>query len=83
MKYKCPCCDYYTLNAPRAHEICQVCFWHDDGETLTDINYPKGPNHVSLRQGRKNFADFGAYEERVLPFVRPPFEDEKESIEIP
>ena len=81
MKYKCPCCDYYTLYEPRADDICPVCFWHDDGEELTDLDYPMGPNGVNLSQGRKNFIDFGACEERVLPYVRPPMDDEKEGFD--
>jgi len=81
MKYRCPCCDYYTLNEPRAHDICKVCFWHDDGEELTDLDYPRGPNGVNLQQGRKNFIDFGACEEKVLSYVRPPRDDEKEGFE--
>ena len=81
MKYKCPCCDYYTLYKPRAHDICPVCYWHDDGEELTDLNYPRGPNGVSLSQGRKNYIDFGASEKIVLPCVRRPMDDEKEGLD--
>ena len=76
MNFKCPCCDYYTLSAPAAHDICSVCFWHDDGEVLNK-NHSMGPNHVSLRQARQNFIDFEASEERVLSAVRPPTEEEK------
>jgi len=80
MKYKCPCCDYYTLLEPRVDDICPVCFWHDDGEKLSDLDYPRGPNSVSLSQGRKNYIDFGACEEKVLPYVRLPMDDEKEGL---
>jgi hypothetical protein len=31
-----------------------------------------GPNKVSLVQAQRNFASFGAMEERVKDFVRPP-----------
>ena len=81
MKYKCPCCDYYTLEEPRAHMICPVCFWHYDGEELTDIDYPRGPNGVNLSQARKNFMYFSACEKRVLSFVRKPMDNEKEGFE--
>ena len=30
-KYRCPCCGYYTFDEPNSFEICDVCFWQDDG----------------------------------------------------
>lgn len=32
MKYKCPCCGYYTFDEkPNGnYDICEVCFWEDN-----------------------------------------------------
>ncbi|MFC5450097.1 CPCC family cysteine-rich protein [Paenibacillus aestuarii] len=35
-----------------------------------------GPNEVSLRQGQKNYLQFGACEVRCRDFVRKPTDDE-------
>ncbi|WP_408909916.1 CPCC family cysteine-rich protein [Streptomyces luteolus] len=35
-----------------------------------------GPNRVSLAQARRNVSAYGASEERLKRFVRPPFPDE-------
>ena len=28
----CPCCGYPTLTGPRLYEICELCWWEDDGQ---------------------------------------------------
>jgi hypothetical protein len=55
---------------PGSYDICTICFWGDD---LSQLRFPKtgGANHVSLIKGQKNFAEFGACEERFLKSVRP------------
>lgn len=55
MKYKCPCCGYYTFNdkPDGNYDICPVCFWEDDPIQLQDPNYAGGANKVSLLQGQK------------------------------
>ena len=30
--FKCPCCQYKTLDMRGEYEICPVCQWEDDGE---------------------------------------------------
>ncbi len=78
MKYKCPCCGFYTLSErPGPWEICEVCFWEDDPVQREDEAYTGGANTVSLRQARKNYIEFGVCEERHKQCVRPPFESEK------
>ena len=59
-KYKCPCCDFYTLNnkANNTFQICPICYWEDDGVQLHNPNYVGGANHISLNQAKKNFASF-------------------------
>ncbi len=79
-RYQCPCCGYYTLYERGGDDICQVCFWQDDDPTeIFDQavpERPQGPNHVQLWQVRENFLAFGASEDRVKQYVRPPHPDE-------
>jgi hypothetical protein len=76
--YRCPCCKFKTLYGRGQDEICQVCFWHDDGQYEHDAETARGgPNHLSLRQAQLNFQRYGACEERWGRNVRPPTLDEK------
>ncbi len=82
MKYKCPCCGFYTLSErPGSWEICEVCFWEDDPVQREDEAFIGGANDVSLKQARKNYAAFGACEERFTQCVRPPFDHEKSEVD--
>jgi len=76
--FRCPCCGYKTLSRRAAWEICQVCFWEDDGqddETADEVW--GGPNKkLSLTQARLNYKTFGASDQRRLAFVRSPRQDE-------
>lgn len=76
MKYKCPCCGYYTFDEePKGnYDICPVCFWED--EPIIDENMPGGANKVSLVMARANFKLYGACTEDMKEHVRGPFEDE-------
>ena len=78
-KNKCPCCDYFTLEAspPGTFEICPVCFWEDDNVQFDDPDFAGGANRVSLSQARINYHLFGASEEGSLKFVRKPLNSEK------
>ena len=78
-KFKCPCCDYYTLNIPLGNtfQLCEVCYWEDDGIQLADKDYTGGANRVSLNQARKNYAQYGASELRFIELVREPKQSEK------
>ena len=80
MKYKCPCCGYFTYNEQPSgtYDICPVCFWVDDPIQLIDEYYAGGANKVNLIQARKNYKEFGACEESMKGYVRPLCEDEKE-----
>lgn len=69
----CPCCGYLVFAEPSgSYDICPICFWEDDVSQLRFAHIGGGANHVSLVEGQKNYADFGACEERVKPYVRPP-----------
>ena len=78
LKYKCPCCGYYTYaKKPNGeYDICPVCFWEDDPFQAKNPDLEEMANTVSLNQARANYKKFGACEERCLEFVRPPKEDE-------
>lgn len=78
-RYPCPCCGSYTYPVPPVEDcgyICPVCFWENDPFISSDSE-PSDSNHgISLQQAKANFRQFGACEKRMLPYVRPPKEDE-------
>jgi hypothetical protein len=78
-KFACPCCGYETLDEepPGTYDICEICFWEDDGVQYKDPDYRGGANHVSLREAQRNFSEYGACEERCLEHVRKPTESDK------
>lgn len=57
MKYTCPCCGYKTLDyePPGTYDICDICFWEDDGIQYNDPDYEGGANTQSLREYQKAF----------------------------
>ena len=79
MKYKCPCCGYYTLSEPLEDAlafICPVCFWEID-TFIENENEPSDQNrHLTLLEARENFIRFGACCEDVIKYVRKPTVDE-------
>ena len=62
---QCPCCDYFSL-AKRGHSlICPVCFWEDDCEFPDKPDWDEksdSNNDMTLRQARKNFELYGAFD---------------------
>ncbi|MHA3979743.1 CPCC family cysteine-rich protein [Halovulum sp. GXIMD14794] len=58
-RFLCPCCLLPTLSGRAAYNICQVCWWEDDGQDEADADdITCGPNHGhSLTQARRNFHD--------------------------
>ncbi|WP_414665189.1 CPCC family cysteine-rich protein [Horticoccus sp. 23ND18S-11] len=77
--YQCPCCGYLTLFGRGGFEICQVCYWEDDGQDDHDADDVRGgPNgDLSLAEARANFKVHGASDAKFVSNVRPPTEDEK------
>ena len=73
-RYRCPCCKYKTLYGRGQDQICQVCFWHDDGQDEHDAETVRGgPNKdLSLRQAQENFARCGAASSLWMANVRAP-----------
>jgi hypothetical protein len=52
------------------YNICNVCFWEDDGVQFHDIDYEGGANKVSLNQARQNFREL--WRQRIpLQSLRP------------
>jgi hypothetical protein len=76
--FACPCCHFLTLQSRGAFDICQVCFWEDDGQDDHDAdNVRGGPNgSLSLTTARANFLRFGAWDEMAVGNVRKPRPDE-------
>ncbi|MEV0842708.1 CPCC family cysteine-rich protein [Actinocatenispora sera] len=77
--HRCPCCGYVTLAERGMSEICPVCFWEDDGQDDHDADLVRGgPNkRLSLTDARRNFAAFGACDQRCRKFVRDPLPSEQ------
>ena len=44
MRYPCPCCGYFTLDAEPVgtFEVCPVCYWEDDDVQAADPAYEGG-----------------------------------------
>jgi hypothetical protein len=78
-RYPCPCCGHATLTERGGYEICPVCFWEDDGQDDHDADVVRGgPNQLlSLTAARRNFAAYGACDDRCRQFVRPPLPSER------
>ena len=59
----CPCCGYATLSARGEYEICQICWWEDDGQDNHNANVVcGGPNgKLSLSRARINFVMHGIF----------------------
>ncbi len=74
VRYNCPCCHYITLSERGQYEICPVCFWEDDGSE--DPEEYSGPNHITLQEGRDNYACFGACDQAAKKHVRKPRKNE-------
>lgn len=83
MKYKCPCCGYYTFSSkPNGdYSICPVCFWEDDPFQFDNPNLEGMANTVSLNQARENYKKFGACQEDNVQYVRTPKKDELKGLD--
>jgi hypothetical protein len=73
VRYTCPCCGYKTLTSfPGGYELCEICYWEDDGVQVRDPSFEGGANQPSLIQARINFERFGANRECERDKVREP-----------
>ncbi|WP_414737446.1 CPCC family cysteine-rich protein [Gemmata algarum] len=69
---RCPCCGCQTLSERTAFEICEVCYWEDDGQGDSNADECRGgPNgSLSLREARANYLHFDACEKSMTEHVR-------------
>jgi hypothetical protein len=60
IRFSCPCCGYPTLGERGGCEICELCWWEDDGQDDIDADKVRGgPNHhYSLTEARSNFEQY-------------------------
>ena len=72
----CPCCGYRV--GLTSYDICPVCRWEHDPVQFDDPDYPSGANRVSLRQGQRNFIEFGACERSQLEYADDPAQYERD-----
>lgn len=74
LMYACPCCGFKTLSERGGFEVCEVCYWEDDGQDDRDADVERGGANglLSLSQARKNYQDYGACDKDALYFVRSP-----------
>ena len=72
--HRCPCCKRLTLKGRGMFESCPVCIWEDDGQDDHDADVVRGgPNRtLSLSEARANYLTYGAADQIVLPYARPP-----------
>lgn len=74
----CPCCGYATLENVADFDICDICYWEDDGQDFIETSEEfRGPNGVSLSEARKNYIEFGAAEKKDLEHVRKALESDE------
>lgn len=58
VRFSCPCCGYPTLGDRGCYQICELCFWEDDGNDDPD-EVRDGPNlDYSLTDAQLNFEQY-------------------------
>lgn len=72
-QYPCPCCGHLVFaEPPGSDDICMICFWEDDAEQLRFPELADATNIMSLAEAQRNYAKFGAIDERLAGDVRKP-----------
>ncbi len=73
--YECPCCGYAVFEGVDLCEICEICYWEDDG---SDDNQPPedARNNLLLEQARINYLICGASERKWVDVVRKPTDND-------
>jgi excinuclease UvrABC ATPase subunit len=64
---KCPCCKYRTLEEKNISDICEVCYWEDDGSE--ELNIESLANNMSLEEAQENFKKIGACEKELIQYT--------------
>jgi rRNA maturation endonuclease Nob1 len=65
---QCHCCGRLSITSYEWH-ICTVCYW--ENTPGFDLDGYSGPNHMTLREGRKNFIEVGSSDGRVDCHLAP------------
>jgi hypothetical protein len=75
---RCLCCGFKTLAMPEALELCQVCWWQDDGQDDRDADVVRRTvnGNLSLSEGRLNYKHLNAADPRYVGHVRVPRQEE-------
>ena len=69
--HPCPCCGHLVFGEPPgSYEVCPICFWEDDPVQAADPWYAGGANTPNLADAQRNYAEFGAIEQRFTKNVR-------------
>ena len=68
-RFQCVCCDYYTVVERHSFEVCQVCYWEDDGTTMAGLEVESRANHMTLLAARKSFEAIGAIDQSAVSLV--------------
>ncbi len=79
-KYPCQCCEYFTIRNPKeyGYELCEVCFWEDDGYGDSTPDAPSAPNgEMTLNEAKKNFKLYKACDEFSVDSCRDPLPEEQ------
>lgn len=75
---KCDCCGCITILEKSQNNICPVCFWEDDDESLYDQNMDSLINHMPLWMARENYKNYGFSDYRFKDHLRKPYSFEKD-----
>ena len=66
--FKCPCCEYLTLDSRGEYDICPVCFWEDDGKDEHNLDSHSYPNRATLRNYRAS--ELKKIDTNTIPFKK-------------
>ncbi|WP_422740739.1 CPCC family cysteine-rich protein [Micromonospora sp. WMMD729] len=71
--YTCPCCGHATLSERGGYEICDECWWEDDGQDEHDSAVVRGgPNgRLSLDAARAGYIAGGGIRQAHRPPCEP------------
>ena len=71
-RFQCPCCDYlHSSSARELRPLPGVLLGGRRARRSTASTEVSGPNHITLREARRNFTDFGACDQAALGLVAP------------
>jgi len=70
--YPCPCCGFLMFHGlPGSYEICEICFWEDDGLQLEfATTLAGGANGQTLQDAQRAYA--AGFADLTSGFTRPP-----------